>query len=1764
MNQKPNTSRDNRSGWHTRHPVQDGASDHSSRDGGAGLTFNLPRGVKAPLAALLACAALLTPPAARAALMSYEGFNYASGSGNLSGLSGGFGWNGSWQTVNNGASSVQAGSLTAGANAPSGYDARSTGNSVISPNNTRSGRRLDTSAGGSFGVKGYIDGNGNIGASGKTIYISFMQQPNGTTSYYEFEFHRGDLGDPGRIAGIGNDSGGNTDVYLRVPSAGQTSIGPGSTAVSFYVVRIDFLGGNDTVKVYQNPTSATEPGSATLTVAGAGDLSFSGLSFGCFNNSRTVAHDEIRVGESWADVVSPGTYSAGIWDGGGSDNYWNTGANWDNNVVPVFASSLTFGGNTRLNNTNNLTGVSANSITFDAAAGAYTLNGNSLGLNGGISFSGNPATPITQTINLPLTPSGNVVVGIQTNGNIALNGGVTGANTELTQNGNGNSGTMTLGGTNTLKSLVINNGTNRITGATTVNGIGGGSFFYLADGNATRNATVIIENGASLSLNGAFQDAAVLGRDGGVARIVQNGGQFNFNINDGAHEFLFIGASGNPNTRAEYDMNGGVLDMGGKTLGIALGANTVITGLVNQVGGVITNVGNLLFSPFFVQGYGIYNLTGGKLYIGAGGITAFAGASYAINLGGGTVGATVPWSSSLNLTLTGTNGPVTFDTGGNTITLSGILSGSGGLTKTGSGILEFAVANTYTGPTTVSQGTLQLDAPGTSSSSINIASGATLNLNYTGARVIPGLLTNGVALPVGTYNSANLGGFITGTGDLQVASSISTGLWTGLGGNNNWSTGGNWDQNAVPVFPIGVTFGGTTRLNNNNDLSGITVSGFTFGPNAGSYTINGNDITLSGGIAFSNTPVSPVTETINLNMIVPGNLTLDTPTNGNLSLGGNLQGNGLTKSGPSTLALGGTDTFSSLIVNSGTNIISGNTTINGAGGSSFVFLGNANTNYSGTLILQPGSALNISGSFGDNFVVGRDSGSGRIIQNGGTLTYGGDKNYFFIAATSKLGTQAEYDMNGGVFDLQSKTLVIGFADGTTTTGILNQTGGSIENVFTLAFYVSPLPPGSGHGIYTLSGGSIAIGFGGIVSSSGTHDINLGGGTIIGADSWVSSLDMNLTNLNGSVTFNPAGFIITLSGTLSGNGGLRVDGSGVLELSGATTYTGDTVVTAGSTLQYDTAGSSPSPHRLVNGSVVNLNYAGVRIVPAIYTNGVAVPQGTYNAGNLPGYLTGGGSLQVVPAISSGVWDGGGSDNYWSTGANWDQNVVPIFPIGLTFSNNVRVVNTNDLSGITVSSISFGPNAGPFVLRGNDIALSGNIGFLANPVAPITQSVNMNMTWPANKTIDTPANAGLTLGGDITTSGNDLTKVGAGTLTLGGVDTFAGYLINVGTNVITGNVTANGTGGSRFVLANASTSFNSTMVIQPGAAFNVVGNFTDAGVIGRDGGVGRVVQNGGLFNFNIANQSYLFVAAAANPATRGTYDMNGGVLDMNGKTLGLALGVNVTVTGVVNQVSGVISNVGSIFFSPFFSTGYGIYNLNGGSVYIGSGGIAAYGGASYELNLGGGAVVAATNWSSALNTKLTGINGAVTFDTAGYAVTLSGSLFGTGGLTKTGAGTLELAGINTYSGTTTVNGGVLQLDQSGTSASQLRVVTGATLNLNYTGTLIVPAFYTNGVALPGGVYAAANLPGFLTGAGSITIQASSPVVNPPVSSGGNLILTGTGGSPGAPYVWLTSTNVAAPVSQWTTNSVGNFDGSGNFSNAFPISVSTPAKFFRLRAP
>lgn len=84
---------------------------------------------------------------------------------------------------------------------------------------------------------------------------------------------------------------------------------------------------------------------------------------------------------------------------------------------------------------------------------------------------------------------------------------------------------------------------------------------------------------------------------------------------------------------------------------------------------------------------------------------------------------------------------------------------------------------------------------------------------------------------------------------------------------------------------------------------------------------------------------------------------------------------------------------------------------------------------------------------------------------------------------------------------------------------------------------------------------------------------------------------------------------------------------------------------------------------------------------------------------------------------------------------------------------------------------------------------------------------------------------------------------------------------------------------------------------------------------------------------------------------------------------------------------------------------------------------------------------------------------------------------------------------------------------------------------------------------------------------------PVISQPYYSSGNLIVSGTGGTAHAPYTLLTTTNLLTPVADWTplnmgsdgngqTITTGELNGSGAFSNAIPVSATTPASFFMVK--
>ena len=94
------------------------------------------------------------------------------------------------------------------------------------------------------------------------------------------------------------------------------------------------------------------------------------------------------------------------------------------------------------------------------------------------------------------------------------------------------------------------------------------------------------------------------------------------------------------------------------------------------------------------------------------------------------------------------------------------------VTKAGKGTWALSGANTFTGPTTVKQGTLALDSESSlgPKTEVSISQGATLGLNFKGRMTIGKLTLDGKEQPNGIYNAVSAPGFIKGTGTITVGS----------------------------------------------------------------------------------------------------------------------------------------------------------------------------------------------------------------------------------------------------------------------------------------------------------------------------------------------------------------------------------------------------------------------------------------------------------------------------------------------------------------------------------------------------------------------------------------------------------------------------------------------------------------------------------------------------------------------------------------------------------------------------------------------------------------------------------------------------------------------------------------------------------------------------------------------------------------------------------------------------------------------------------
>lgn len=116
---------------------------------------------------------------------------------------------------------------------------------------------------------------------------------------------------------------------------------------------------------------------------------------------------------------------------------------------------------------------------------------------------------------------------------------------------------------------------------------------------------------------------------------------------------------------------------------------------------------------------------------------------------------------------------------------------------------------------------------------------------------------------------------------------------------------------------------------------------------------------------------------------------------------------------------------------------------------------------------------------------------------------------------------------------------------------------------------------------------------------------------------------------GGLTFDTQEFNIGIQTELHGIGAFTKIGEGTLTLKGLQDYTGNTVVAEG-TLSIDTP-YLPDLYSvyLYSGATLDLDFDGTDTIRRLYVNGVRVANGVYDAGNLGTFLSGTGSLTVVP-------------------------------------------------------------------------------------------------------------------------------------------------------------------------------------------------------------------------------------------------------------------------------------------------------------------------------------------------------------------------------------------------------------------------------------------------------------------------------------------------------------------------------------------------------
>ena len=1037
-----------------------------------------------------------------------------------------------------------------------------------------------------------------------------------------------------------------------------------------------------------------------------------------------------------------------------------------------------------------------------------------------------------------------------------------------------------------------------------------------------------------------------------------------------------------------------------------------------------------------------------------------------------TVSGTVTVPAGMNFTTTGytlSGGTInlsgtsaaantlTIDGGSSTASISSVLTGTNGLTKAGTGTLNLSGANTYSGTTAVSAGTLQLGS-GTAlgTSSMSITAGAALDLagvTMVNANALTvngtGISNNGVLINSSTTTASYRGaitlgsdstitadtGNITLTGGITTASgksltingvkdvTVSTVKITGAGGLTK-SGNGRLNLNFANDFTGGLTInGGTVSLGYTGALNATAGSenAVTFGSGStGTLSLNGNNAT----IASLNTNPTPGTTFVQNGSTSAGTatLTIGNSTNSNSTFAGVIQNGStgvlaLNKAGTGTLTLTNANTYTG-----GTNITQGKVVLNGgslAAGTVSV-ANNATLATSG--VASAGSLSLVNGANLDLTSAGL-SLSGSFTASGGNLSYTLGNTLAVTGALTLSGT-VNISLAGTFVDKTRYTLLtFSSSDASNLNVTTTRLGWTITPVITATSYSVDIAIASASLNWNLSGdgtwdATTAANW--YNSKNSSTQAFTDGDNVTFDKSTGGIIDITSTVTPGSVTVNSSGDYTFQSGTIAGDGGIIKSGNGKLTLSAANTFNGEVVVNAG-TLAVTNAsalGATSTGTRIISGATFDIS-GNITLVAEPLTlagsgvAGVGALTSSTGTNTISGPITLSASALITSQGISGI------DILTLAGALSGSNST------LSIGGTADTTISGNISGSSLALNKVGD--GTLTLSGTSNTYTGGTTITGGKLIAATTNLTGNITANAILQIDQTANGSFA--GNISGSG-ELIKEGTGTVTLSGTNSVGTITLNNGTLVIASSTalptsgTLAVTGGSLLTLSAAGSygASTQTVTLTPTNATSPALNI----------GSGNAVTLAS--NLVIGSQTQIAV-----PGVGGVLTLSG-VLTGTGKLFKTDLG-KLIISGASNGMTGSteIQN--------------GILTINAGSTFgTGSLTMNAQGGlATLELNESAtvsslvGGITSANNIISLATGKTLTINES---SVRTFGTTVGSNTFtinGLGGLTMAGSGELILDSTNSYTGLTSVTSGTLTANNSAAISSSVSVSSGAILNL-----------------------------------------------------------------------------------------------------------------------